>query len=414
MELVVDIKNFISKFLGFYKAQNGEMWEYNDKLGYGTFEDGRHIWYLAIIVISTIMLYRFCKKDKEKGKKLVKGLMITMLVVRIILQIVKTIVGNSLPHGRDLIPGQMCTILIYLLPLTILFNWKKIDTPVYVLSMMGGIMTFMINDYFNSRFISFYAIEGMYAHAMLFIIPIAMMGLGEFKLEWKKIWQVIVMMLIMIAWATFLNKVVFKAYEANYFYLEKNKLPGNLGGKYFFGIYTIIFFVLLLLIYTVPIIFKKLTNVLIKENKKLEKKIVIITIVSIAIIAEILTIGAIKNRTTKFSEEEKKVNLAVLMTILSNKDAKYSKEEMQERLDSIVGENKTRVDKAIIGLNIKFLETSNVYNTINARGNIKAFVIKQKVSSILVYVLEGILVINLVIVIWLIVADKKAKLYKIS
>ena len=165
-----------------------------------------------------------------------------------ILQIIKTIVGYSLPHGRDLIPGQMCTILIYLLPLMIIFDWKKIRTPVCVLSMMGAIMTMLINDYFNSRFMSFYTLEGMWAHTMLFVIPIAMIGLGELKLEVKKVWQVIVTMLIMIGWATLLNKVVLKKYEANYFYLERNKLPGNLGGKYFIGIYAIIFFMSLFLI----------------------------------------------------------------------------------------------------------------------------------------------------------------------
>ena len=69
-----------------------------------------------------------------------------------------------------------------------------------------------------------------------------MMGLGELKLEVKKVWQVIVTMLIMISWATFLNKIVFREHGSNYFYLEMNMLPGNIGGKYFFFVYAIIFF----------------------------------------------------------------------------------------------------------------------------------------------------------------------------
>jgi len=388
---------FISKFFGFYEMPNGEMWEYDDKLGYGNFIDERHILWIAIIMVLSIFLYQFCEKDKQKGKKIIKILMIIMLIVRIILQIVKTIVGYSLPHGRDLIPGQMCTILIYLLPLTVIFNWKKINTPVYVLSMMGGFMTFLMGDYFTSRFLSFYTLEGIWAHTMLWVIPIAMIGLGEFKLEWKKIWQVIVMMLIMLAWAMFLNKIVFKKYNSNYFYLENNMLPGNMGGKYFFLLYVIIFFVLLLSIYGIPKLYKKISKTLIKENEKLKKQITIIIVIGIIIMSQILMIYVKEHRETKFSEEEKSINLAILTTMLSDFSIDYSEEQIQKRLDNILGENEANVYKSLTGMKVKFLETGNVYNIRNSKANIKAVKISQIIHKYLTYILESILVINLII-----------------
>ncbi len=407
MNLITYIMNFINKFFGFFKVANGEMHPYNDNLGYGTFEDARHIWWIAIVIILSIIMYQYCKKNKEKGKKLVKSIVIFVLIVRIELQIIKSIVGCSLPYGRDLIPGQMCTILIYILPLMIIFDWKKIRTPVCMLSMMGAIMTLLINDYFDSRFMSFYTLEGIWAHTMLFVIPIAMMGLGEFKLELKKVWQVIITMLIMIVWAIFLNKVMFKNYEPNYFYLEKNMLPGNLGGKYFFVIYTIIFFALLGIIYLLPVIIRKLSKILIKGNEKIRKKITVITIVSILIIGEILTISVETNRKTKLSEEEKQINLAILLSMVENRSLEFKEEQIQERLDSIVGENKVEVKKGIIGLKVKFKETGNKYKTINATSNIKAVVIKGKIREILKYILEIILIINLIIAIFLIYKNRK-------
>ncbi len=413
MKLITEIINFINKFFGFFKVANGEMHPYNDDLGYGTFEDARHIWWIAIVIVLSIVMYQYCKKNKEKGKKLVKSIVIFVLVIRIELQIIKSIVGCSLPYGRDLIPGQMCTILIYLLPLMIIFDWKKIRTPVCILSMMGAIMTLLINEYFDSRFMSFYTIEGIWAHTMLFVIPISLIGLGELKLEVKKIWQIIVTMLIMILWAIFLNKVMLKNYEPNYFYLEKNMLPGNLGGKYFFGIYTIIFFVLLGIIYILPVIIRKLSKVLIRGNEKIKKKITVIAIVSILIIAEILTIGAETNRKTKVNEEEKQINLAILLSMVENKSLDFREEQIQERLDSIVGENKVEVKKGIIGLKVKFKETGNKYKTINAKSNIKAVVIKGKVREILRYILEAILIVNLIIVIFLIYKGRK-ELYKVQ
>ena len=412
MVLLTVIMNFINKFFGFFKVENGEMHEYNDKLGYGTFEDARHIWWIAIVIILSIFMYQYCKKNREKGKKLVKSIVIFVLSIRIVLQIIKSIIGNSLPHGRDLIPGQMCTILIYLLPLMIIFDWKKIRTPVCVLSMMGAVMTILINDYFNSRFMSFYTIEGIWAHTVLLVIPIAMIGLGEFKLELKKVWQVIVTILIMLVWAVFLNKIVFKDYAPNYFYLEKNMLPGNLGGDYFILIYAIIFFALLGIIYLLPVIIRKVSKLLTKGNEKLKNKIIVIIVASILIIAEILTIGVGTNRKTKVNEEEEKVNLAILLSMIENKSINFKEEQIQERLDSIVGEDKVEVKKELIGLRVIFKETGNVYNTINAKSNLKAVVIKQKINEILKYILEAILVINLIITIVLICKNRKGDLLK--
>ena len=72
MKLITEIMNFINKFFGFFKVANGEMHPYNDDLGYGTFEDARHIWWIAIVIVLSIVMYQYCKKNKEKGKKLVK------------------------------------------------------------------------------------------------------------------------------------------------------------------------------------------------------------------------------------------------------------------------------------------------------------------------------------------------------
>ena len=405
--MVADIAIFFNKFLGYFKMPNGEMCGYKDKLGYGTFMDERHILWLTLMIIIPVILYQFCKKNKEKGNKLVKILVTIMLIVRIIIQIVNSIMGSSLPHGRDLIPGQMCTILIYLMPLTIIFNWRKINTPIYVLSMMGGFMTFLVNDYFDSRFLNFYSLEGIWAHSMLWCIPLAMIALEEFKLEAKKIWQIIATMLIMLTWAIFLNKVLFKNYNPNYFYLERNMLPNNIGGKYFFFVYVIIFFILLLSIYLIPIIYKKISKFFTKDNEYLKKKIRIITIISIIIISQILVINVKTNRNTKYSDEEKDINLALLMTMINNKSVEYTKEELQKSVESILGKDRVQVYKGLVGIKIKFLQTRNVYNTINAKSNLRATVIRQKVNKVLGYVLKIIFIINVIIIAILIYKNNK-------
>lgn len=386
---------------------------FDDGMGQGGLEDVREILWITLIIISTIALYKFCRNNKIKGKKLIKILMISMLIVRIIVQIIKSVVGYSLPKGRDLIPGQMCTILIYLLPLTILCDWKKIKAPVFVLSMMGALMTFLINDYFNSSFLSFYTLEGIWAHTMLWIVPIAMIGLDEFKLEFKKIWQIIIAMLLLIVWATFLNKVLFKNYNPNYLYLERNMLPEQIGGKYFFFIYAIIFFILLLLFYTLPILYKRILKVLIGENTKLKNRISIIVIASIILLSVLWIINIKTHQVPKLNSEKRSINLAIMTTMMSEYSVDWTPEQLQKRLNRIVGENKVEVYDSLFGIKVKFFETGNLYNTNDSMANIKAIKIKNKVYKILMYIIEIVLIINLILsVTW--ICKNKINMYKES
>ena len=77
--------------------------------------------------------------------------------------------------------------MTFMLPLTYFFKWDKIKTPVYVLSMMGGIITIIIGDYFDSKFMTFSTLEGMTAHTILLLVPIYEIAIGEFNLQIKKI-----------------------------------------------------------------------------------------------------------------------------------------------------------------------------------------------------------------------------------
>ena len=161
-----------------------------------------------------------------------------------------------------------------------------------------------------------------------------------------------------------------------------------------------------------PVIIRKVSKLLTKGNEKLKNKITVIIVASILIIAEILTIGVGTNRKTKVNEEEEKVNLAILLSMIENKSIDFKEEQIQERLDSIVGEDKVEVKKGLIGLKVIFKETGNVYNTINAKSNLKAVVIKQKINEILKYLLEAILVINLIITIVIIYRSRKGDTIK--
>ncbi len=248
--------SFFNKFFGYVYDESGNYVPYYDNLGKGAFVDVRHFLWIIITIAISIILYKIFKKHKQIGKIVVTVLLGLLLVTRLTNQIVRACIGAEVPAWRAF-PFHLCTMMTFMLPLTYFCKWDKLKPAVYVLSMMGGIITIIIGDYFNSRFMTFSTLEGMSAHMILVIVPILEIALGNFSLELKDVWKPIALMLVLMGWATLGNDVFFKNYNTNYMYLKYNALPGNIGGKYYFLIYILIFFLLLAFIYGVPYIYRK-------------------------------------------------------------------------------------------------------------------------------------------------------------
>lgn len=257
--------SFFNKFFGYVYDENGNYVPYYDDLGKGAFSDWRHFAWIILTIILAVLLYKVFSKHKKAGKITITVLLALLFITRLVNQIVRACIGAEVPAWRAF-PFHLCTIMTFMLPLTYFFKWDKIKTPVYVLSMMGGIITIIIGDYFDSKFMTFSTLEGMTAHTILLLVPIYEIAIGEFNLQIKKIWQPVALMLVLMFWAMLANDVFFKDYNTNYMYLKRNALPGNLGGDYYFLIYIAIFFVLLGLIFGIPELYRK-----IKNKKNLDK-----------------------------------------------------------------------------------------------------------------------------------------------
>lgn len=243
--------NFFTKFFGYVYDADGNYVPYFDQNGNGAFSDVRHFIWIALAVILPIIIYRLFKRYPGAGCITTIAASALLFTTRLVNQICRACIGAEVPFWRAF-PFHLCTVMTFLLPLTVIFDFKAVKTPVYVLSMMGGIITVIIGDYFDSAFMTFSTIEGIAAHTLLIVIPVIEMATGRFRLEAKKSWQVVAGMVVLLVWATLANKVFFKDYDTNYMFLERNGLPGNIGGKYYFLIYVAIFFIMGALIFALP------------------------------------------------------------------------------------------------------------------------------------------------------------------
>jgi uncharacterized membrane protein YwaF len=253
-----EFMSFIERFFGYFSDGPGDppsqIW---DGLGNGAFEDWRHYaWMVAVIIIS-VALFQVARHKPKLGKILLISIASALFIVRLVHQTYRGIAGVEVPWFSAF-PWHMCTVLTFVLPIVIVFDIKVLKQAVYMLSIMGGIITVLVGDYFVDLFLPFSAIEGISAHTLLIALPIMEIGLGTFKFKINKYWEVIGATLILMAWATLANEVIFKGYDTNYMYLRHNGLPANIGGDYYILVYVGIFLFFSAAIYGSPLLYNKI------------------------------------------------------------------------------------------------------------------------------------------------------------
>ena len=248
---------FLIDFFLYVPDGNGGYSIYSDNLGEGAF-GYRHLLWMAAVVFLVFLMYGWAKRHPAGARRFVIVFSILLFGTRLTHQIVRAVLGVENPWTQAF-PFHMCTVLTFVMPVVAAFDLKSIKAPVFVLGIMGGVITILNGDYFGSRFLNFGALEGMSAHMLLILIPVAEMGSGRFRLRFSESWKVIVGILVLMGWATLANRVFYKGLDANYMYLEHNALPfGN--DTNFRLFYVLIFGFFFGCLYGLPPLFRSLSE----------------------------------------------------------------------------------------------------------------------------------------------------------
>ena len=252
--------SFLERFFGYFSDGPGDppsqLW---DGLGAGAFQDWRHFAWMGLVIFLALGGFQFAKHKPKLAKIVLLSLATSLFVVRLVHQTFRGIAGVEVPW-YSAFPWHMCTVLTFVLPLVIVFDIKPLKHAVYVLSIMGGIITVLVGDYFVDLFLPFSAVEGISAHTLLIVLPFMELGLGNLHLKINQYWQVIIGTFILMGWATLANEVLFKGYDTNYMYLRHNGLPGDLGGDAYFLVYIAIYLLFSAAIYGSPVIYRNWTR----------------------------------------------------------------------------------------------------------------------------------------------------------
>ena len=242
-----------------------------------------HIIYMIVmIVIMTALLIVF-KKFIPKNKmvlpiKIIAG-------IELILIIINRIVVSKSRSGTfiDFIPNTFCSMMGFILPLTILIfkpNTKIFQYAIFA-GMIGGLLTFIYPDfliYFDNIF-NIHPFTGLLYHTfMLFQFLLCIIS-GYFVPTFKNWSSLLIGLSFMVVFAVFGNTVLG---QSNNMYLNAPLLSGTSLTWYLVGVLFLILYTIILQIYemcTLPKaewsivkVFKFFKNKLKKKNNKLIEK----------------------------------------------------------------------------------------------------------------------------------------------
>ena len=116
------IANFINKFFGFFDYGGGSLEQFSDHLGHGASDIRHFIWIgLTILLIIAIFIIKK-KKTNDRIFKVLKVLLAIMFLTRLARQVQAAMLGVESPYWRAIFPIHLCSIMIYLLPIVVLFD----------------------------------------------------------------------------------------------------------------------------------------------------------------------------------------------------------------------------------------------------------------------------------------------------
>lgn len=301
----------------------------------------QQVLWIIITIVAIIILKKVAKNNESKTRKVIKIILIYMFVQRLILQIIKTYLQLETPYWRAIIPIHLCSLMVYILPITVCLNLKKLKEPIYFLSIVGGVVTIFMGDYFTKSSFNFSDFEAVFAHTVLVVIPLGIMTIEHLKFNLKEVFKTVVIFAIIGIWCTFINCILgICGQESNYLYLVTNMLPNNLGGKYFALIYEGIFFTVLIITYFIR---NKLEDI--KKEIVYEKWKIILVIINVIVLS--FTLIEMNQKFAIGKEHKEKIDILTVTSIYQIQNTigntQFDVEKQLERLFKNVTARETEI-----------------------------------------------------------------------
>jgi uncharacterized membrane protein YwaF len=206
---------------------------------------------LAILIVACLIF----RNRKKEGRILLIILASTMLLFRVLKYFVfKPFVWDE--GWEQIVPFELCTIMSWIFPFTVYFKTNKLNTFIYPLGIIGGVVTLAYSEWiFNGRGLDFNKFESLIIHWILIAIPYIKVAMGEFSFKIKEIYRPFLALSIILLYSAIANAYITPG--ANHNYLRSNPLPFQIPGLHHLFTLGLIGIVFMLLMYLPFVKFKK-------------------------------------------------------------------------------------------------------------------------------------------------------------
>lgn len=181
--------------------------------GFEVFDPLHLSWLIAIVLLSIMMTFIYYQCSQLQRAWFRKGIGYTLLIA----EICKVIV--VLATERNLLfylPIHLCGIAIFLILLHAYRNSSTISEILFSLTIPGAFIALIFPGWANEPVMSFLHIHSFIYHALILTYPIILLATGEITPNIRRLWKVVLFLVITIPPVYYFNKV----YETNYMFLN--------------------------------------------------------------------------------------------------------------------------------------------------------------------------------------------------
>lgn len=223
--------------------------EIPDGIGFGLFQPWHLLWIIICVVFAVFFLYFYAGADKNNRRKAELVLACSMPAWMLLRTFYILVIHEKLLYE---LPLHLCSLSGLLCLLHCITGWKWSGQVLYTLGLPGTVFALVFPNWAFYPAVHFVTIEGFFFHVGIVMYVSAMLYSHQIVPDIKKIWQVVLFLLVTVTPVYFFDR----SFKTNYMFVnwpaEGSPLEllasymGNPG--YLFG-YAVLVFICILLTY---------------------------------------------------------------------------------------------------------------------------------------------------------------------
>jgi hypothetical integral membrane protein (TIGR02206 family) len=174
-----------------------------------------HLTYLIVFALGAIAMILAYRRGSDRRRR---RILVGYAVIVVVLEVVKdSICALSGVWEPGLFPLHLCGMTIILIVIHTIHATKTTGEILYSLSLPGAIAALLFSDWNMYPVANFFCQQSFFIHFFEFTFPLLLIGSGELRPRFTRLWRVALFLLIVVPPIYIFNH----AYGTNFFFLNE-------------------------------------------------------------------------------------------------------------------------------------------------------------------------------------------------